>query len=217
MLEFMLVLVCLAAYFAPTLLAVWRRHPKAFPIFLLNLLLGATVIGWIIALFWAFGRGALSARKYDNNSSEFGGMAVSTSARFNLAFVAAFGGLLGIALVAALAVHQVRTIREALAAKVDHDVATLSAAAHAHAIAPASSQMSALADAPKAMKSMAEAPLAPVAQEVSLQQVSVGPAAGEGKARKRPHMRSSRQKKGQKFYVDGVPIAERIKPKPMKP
>jgi hypothetical protein len=40
-------------YFVPTLVAYCRHHHNAGANFFLNLLLGWTVIGWIIALLWA--------------------------------------------------------------------------------------------------------------------------------------------------------------------
>jgi hypothetical protein len=42
-----------AGYFLPLAIALWRSHPKTTNIFLLNLLLGWTVIGWVIALVWS--------------------------------------------------------------------------------------------------------------------------------------------------------------------
>ena len=49
---FMLViLICL--YFAPTTVAMWRRHENTGSIFVTNLLLGWTGLGWAIALIWA--------------------------------------------------------------------------------------------------------------------------------------------------------------------
>lgn len=39
--------------FLPTLIALLRGHHNAFAIFLTNLLLGWTVIGWLIALIWS--------------------------------------------------------------------------------------------------------------------------------------------------------------------
>jgi hypothetical protein len=47
-------LVLLALMFLPTVIAVMRGHPDSFAIFLTNLLLGWTGIGWIVALIWAF-------------------------------------------------------------------------------------------------------------------------------------------------------------------
>jgi len=41
-------------YFIPTIIAVFRSHNSTFSIFLLDLLLGWTMIGWIIALVWSF-------------------------------------------------------------------------------------------------------------------------------------------------------------------
>ncbi|GFO81220.1 MAG: hypothetical protein A49_08470 [Methyloceanibacter sp.] len=48
------VLVGVAIYFLPGLLASFRKHRNHNAIFVLNLLLGWTVIGWIVALIWAF-------------------------------------------------------------------------------------------------------------------------------------------------------------------
>ena len=41
------------AYFVPTIVAVVRKHHWIPRIFVVNALLGWTVIGWIIALIWA--------------------------------------------------------------------------------------------------------------------------------------------------------------------
>lgn len=43
----------LALYFAPALLASSRHHPRTSAIALTNLLLGWTLVGWIICLVWA--------------------------------------------------------------------------------------------------------------------------------------------------------------------
>ena len=40
--------------FLPTVIALLRGHHNSFAIFLTNLLLGWTVVGWIIALIWSF-------------------------------------------------------------------------------------------------------------------------------------------------------------------
>jgi Superinfection immunity protein len=42
-----------AIHFLPTIIAALRNGRSVVGIFLLNLLLGWTVIGWIIALIWA--------------------------------------------------------------------------------------------------------------------------------------------------------------------
>lgn len=49
----LIVAVALAIYFAPWLLAKYRRHKNALAIFTTNLLLGWTLVGWIAALIWA--------------------------------------------------------------------------------------------------------------------------------------------------------------------
>jgi len=41
------------AYFAPLWIALLRHHPDAVGIATFNLLLGWTVIGWLLAMVWA--------------------------------------------------------------------------------------------------------------------------------------------------------------------
>jgi len=50
--EIILILLGLLLYFLPTYFS-WGRKKNAGAIFALNLLLGWTFIGWIIALIWA--------------------------------------------------------------------------------------------------------------------------------------------------------------------
>lgn len=40
-------------FLAPMFLASYREHPNAAPIILVNVLLGWTVLGWVVALVWA--------------------------------------------------------------------------------------------------------------------------------------------------------------------
>jgi hypothetical protein len=44
--------IFLAFYFLPTLVAWWRGHRQLASILLLNLFLGWTVVGWVLALVW---------------------------------------------------------------------------------------------------------------------------------------------------------------------
>ena len=46
-------LIVLALYLIPALVAYNRQHPNAGAILILNLLLGWTVLGWIVSLVWA--------------------------------------------------------------------------------------------------------------------------------------------------------------------
>jgi len=46
-------LVFLAIYFAPALVAYNREHHNAAPILVLNLFLGWTFVGWVAALVWS--------------------------------------------------------------------------------------------------------------------------------------------------------------------
>lgn len=45
--------VALLAYFFPSIVASMRHHHNALAIFMLNLLLGWTLLGWLGALIWA--------------------------------------------------------------------------------------------------------------------------------------------------------------------
>jgi hypothetical protein len=49
----LLALTLLVVMFLPSFIAGYRRHRNAVPIGLLNLFLGWTVIGWVIALIWS--------------------------------------------------------------------------------------------------------------------------------------------------------------------
>lgn len=51
--EFIVILMILFIYFIPTFVAYSRKHKNALAIFILNLFLGYTFIGWVVALIWA--------------------------------------------------------------------------------------------------------------------------------------------------------------------
>ena len=46
--------VAIALYYLPAIIASQRRHKNASAILLTNLFLGWTFIGWVVALIWAF-------------------------------------------------------------------------------------------------------------------------------------------------------------------
>jgi hypothetical protein len=48
-----MLLVVLLIYFLPTVIALARGHLSALAIFFLNLFLGWTMLGWLIALVWS--------------------------------------------------------------------------------------------------------------------------------------------------------------------
>ena len=58
---FLLISLSLAVYFTPTLVAFGREHYNRGAIFVLNLLLGWTLFGWVAALVWAFCLGLVPA------------------------------------------------------------------------------------------------------------------------------------------------------------
>lgn len=58
------VTLAILIYFLPGLIASRRNHRNMMPIFLLNLFLGWTFIGWITAFIWSF-----SANTIEDNSS----------------------------------------------------------------------------------------------------------------------------------------------------
>jgi len=41
-------------YFLPTFVAGMRGHPNTAAIAVLNILLGCTLVGWVVALVWSF-------------------------------------------------------------------------------------------------------------------------------------------------------------------
>ena len=45
--------IIFSGYFLPTIIACIRKHTNVWAIFVLNLFLGFTLIGWVIALVWA--------------------------------------------------------------------------------------------------------------------------------------------------------------------
>ena len=51
-------------YFLPSIVALARSKRDLFAIFLLNLFLGWSVIGWIVALVWAFKNDVPVAARY---------------------------------------------------------------------------------------------------------------------------------------------------------
>jgi hypothetical protein len=50
---FVLLMVAFIAYFLPTFVAAKRGHPNGTAIFVLDLFLGWTFIGWLAALIWS--------------------------------------------------------------------------------------------------------------------------------------------------------------------
>lgn len=51
---FVVFIVLLVIYFAPAILAFDAKHKDRVAIMVLNLFLGWTFVGWVIALVWAF-------------------------------------------------------------------------------------------------------------------------------------------------------------------
>ena len=47
------VAIILLVYFIPAIVASKRGHPQSLAIFVLNLLMGWTAIGWVVAIVWA--------------------------------------------------------------------------------------------------------------------------------------------------------------------
>jgi len=52
-LELLLVVMMFVLYFLPAVIAFLRKHKNKLAIFLLNLLLGWTVLGWTASLIWS--------------------------------------------------------------------------------------------------------------------------------------------------------------------
>ena len=62
----LVVLVLIVFYFIPSIVAGARNHRNGAAIYVLNLLLGWTLIGWVIALVWAFTADVLPIQKIEN-------------------------------------------------------------------------------------------------------------------------------------------------------
>jgi hypothetical protein len=70
-LTILIVVVIIAAiYFTPTIVAFRREHANKWPIFIINLVFGTTLIGWIGALIWAMH--AVHTSESGNNGGESG-------------------------------------------------------------------------------------------------------------------------------------------------
>jgi hypothetical protein len=46
-------IILIGLYFIPTVIAAYRNHPNGISIFLVNLFLGLTFLGWVVALVWS--------------------------------------------------------------------------------------------------------------------------------------------------------------------
>lgn len=53
MTAFIVSVLLIALYLAPTIIAVAKKKKNGTAIFVLNLLLGWSIIGWVVALVWA--------------------------------------------------------------------------------------------------------------------------------------------------------------------
>jgi RsiW-degrading membrane proteinase PrsW (M82 family) len=53
-LALLLIATSVTLYFLPTIIAALRHKRNTMPIFIVNFAFGWTLIGWIVALAWAF-------------------------------------------------------------------------------------------------------------------------------------------------------------------
>lgn len=53
-LSVIVLIMMIAAYFAPMIVAIASDHKNTASISVVNVLLGWTLIGWVVALAWAF-------------------------------------------------------------------------------------------------------------------------------------------------------------------
>ena len=60
------VVLSVFAYFIPSMLAGLRSHPRPWAVFLVNLFLGWTLVGWLVAMAWAVKRhsGTTTVKSY---------------------------------------------------------------------------------------------------------------------------------------------------------
>ncbi len=53
MIGLILIVLFIIAYFLPSAVSIIRDHKQTMPIMIVNILLGWTFVGWVIALAWA--------------------------------------------------------------------------------------------------------------------------------------------------------------------
>ena len=53
-----LIIYISGVFFSPIIIAYIRKHNNLIPIFLINFILGLTIIGYLIALIWSFSSNA---------------------------------------------------------------------------------------------------------------------------------------------------------------
>ena len=49
----MAIYIVLSVYFLPTIVCAIRRHHNTLAIFVLNIFLGWTFVGWVVAMVWS--------------------------------------------------------------------------------------------------------------------------------------------------------------------
>ena len=54
MVSLILLFILALIFFMPSLVAFKKQHPHRWPILIVNLFLGSTIIGWALTLLWAF-------------------------------------------------------------------------------------------------------------------------------------------------------------------
>lgn len=50
---FIFLVVCVVLYFTPSIVAYTRNHHNFVGVLILNIFLGWTLLGWVLALVWA--------------------------------------------------------------------------------------------------------------------------------------------------------------------
>lgn len=69
--------ICIYVYFLPAIVAHKRAHSKFTAIFVLNILMGWTFIGWVVAIVWAY----TEDNQVQESSSSSGGVWAAEAAR----------------------------------------------------------------------------------------------------------------------------------------
>jgi hypothetical protein len=60
-----LALILCVIHFLPSIVAFSREHPRRITLLVLNILVGWTLIGWIVLLIWAFARPSSNVHRPD--------------------------------------------------------------------------------------------------------------------------------------------------------
>lgn len=70
---FLYIIIGFGVYFIPSIIGFSRGHKSKWGIFILNLFLGWSILGWIVSLVWSFSSAKESAVIINNHNNQVDG------------------------------------------------------------------------------------------------------------------------------------------------